>query len=197
MDESVLRGMAKWPNVPAVYGWLTLDRRGHWLIKGEDIANPAVTAFISRNYEHDEQGRWFFQNGPQRVYVAPEYTPIVYRVTGEKSPLEIESHMGKKVGSVSGAWIDETGALLIATEQGIGLVDDRDLERLLSAFIDANGNALPETALDELMQLLQEGRSAPVWLKFGEANVKIEALRSAEAPARFGFDAAPAQPGEA
>jgi len=39
VDEAVLRSIAKWPNVPAVYGWLKLDRRGNWLIKGERIAN--------------------------------------------------------------------------------------------------------------------------------------------------------------
>ena len=59
MDDIVLRGMAKWPDVPAVFGWLSLNRRGQWLIKGERISNPGVTAFIGRNYEHDEQGRWF------------------------------------------------------------------------------------------------------------------------------------------
>ena len=46
MDEIVVRGMAKWPNVPAVYGWLSLDRRGDWRIKGERIANPGVSEFI-------------------------------------------------------------------------------------------------------------------------------------------------------
>ena len=69
MDEVVLRAMAKWPNVPAVYGWLALDRRGNWLIKRETIANDGLNAFISRNYLHDEAGQWYFQNGPQRVYV--------------------------------------------------------------------------------------------------------------------------------
>ena len=51
MDEQVLRGMAKWPNVPAVYGWLALDCRGKWLLQGEPIGNPTVTAYIARNYE--------------------------------------------------------------------------------------------------------------------------------------------------
>jgi len=27
MDDIVIRGMLKWPDVPAVYGWLSLDRR--------------------------------------------------------------------------------------------------------------------------------------------------------------------------
>ena len=37
MDEMVARSLAKWPNVPAVFGWLELDRRGNWRIKGEKI----------------------------------------------------------------------------------------------------------------------------------------------------------------
>jgi hypothetical protein len=62
MDPIVIQAMAKWPAVPNVYGWLRLDRRGGWLIKGDRIANAGVTAFIGRNYAADERGRWFFQN---------------------------------------------------------------------------------------------------------------------------------------
>src|SRR5215217_3371689 len=79
MDDIVKQGMAKWPNVPAVYGWLSLDRRGNWLIKAERIGNAALREFIGRNYEPDANGRWYFQNGPQRVYVALAYTPLVVR----------------------------------------------------------------------------------------------------------------------
>ena len=86
MDEIVKQGMAKWPNVPSVYGWLGLDRRGHWLIKGERIANTIVADFIGRNYERDDRGRWFFQNGPQRVFIALDYTPFVYRMRGTRPP---------------------------------------------------------------------------------------------------------------
>lgn len=193
MDEAVLRGMAKWPNVPTVYGWLSLDGRGSWLIKGEHITNPSVSAFIGRNYERDSAGRWFFQNGPQRVFVAIQYTPFVYRVmSAGKAPLAIESHTGLAVASLSGAWIDENGALLIETEHGIGVIDDRDLDKMLPALIDANGTPVPEAALGELMQLIQEGRAAPLWLKLGEANVKIEPVKSDEVPSRFRFDAEPA-----
>ena len=56
MDEIVARSLAKWPNVPAVYGWLELDRRGNWRIKGERITNPAFNDFIARNYDRDERG---------------------------------------------------------------------------------------------------------------------------------------------
>jgi len=69
MDEIVSRSMLKWPDVPAVYGWLSLDRRGNWAIKTaggrfERIANAAVREFIGRNYAADAEGRWYFQNGP-------------------------------------------------------------------------------------------------------------------------------------
>src|SRR5258706_11979488 len=85
MDEIVLRSMLKWPDVPAVYGWLSLDRRGNWMIKTvagcfERIAHAAVREFIGRNYASDSEGRWYFQNGPQRVFVALDYTPWVYRL---------------------------------------------------------------------------------------------------------------------
>ena len=103
--------MAKWPNVPAVYGWLSLDRRGNWLIKGERIPNPLVTEFIGRNYARDARGCWYFQNGPQRVFVNLDYAPFVYRiVSADNVPLAIEAHNGKPVSAVSGAWMDENGA---------------------------------------------------------------------------------------
>lgn len=193
MDAAVLRGMAKWPNVPAVYGWLSLDGRGSWFIKGDRVTNPTLSAFISRNYESDGAGRWFFQNGPQRVFVAIQYTPFVYRVTNEaKSPLAIESHTGLAVGALSGAWIDENGALLIETEHGIGTIDDRDLDKMLAALVDANGASAPEAVLDEVTQLMQQGEAAPLWLQFGGARVKVDPITSAAVPSRFGFDAEPA-----
>ena len=191
MDDLVLRGMAKWPNVPAVYGWLELDRRGDWRLKGEPITNPTVIEFIGRNYERDAQGRWFFQNGPQRVYVKLEYTPVVYRVTSANAPISIETHAGKPVTGVSAAYADEDGVLLIVSEHGIGTVDDRDLALMLTAFVDANGNPLSEETLEETMALLQSGRDAPVWLKLGGATVKLRPVASREVPQRFGFDASP------
>ena len=83
MDAVVAQAMAKWPDVPAVYGWLSLDRRGNWLIKGERITNAALRDFIARNYEADDEGRWYFQNGPQRVYASLAYTPLVVHHEGE------------------------------------------------------------------------------------------------------------------
>ena len=196
MDEIVLRGIAKWPNVPAVYGWLSLNRRGQWLIKGERISNPGVTAFIGRNYEHDERGRWFFQNGPQRVFVALDYTPFIYRAVNlDRAPLALECHTGRQVATVSGSWLDEAGTLLIETEYGIGVVHDRDLGRLFPYLIDAKGTALDEDVLAEVMERLQQQRAAPLWLRFRQDNVKVEPILSGNVPKRFGFLSRPVQPG--
>ena len=124
MDEAVARSLAKWPNVPAVFGWLELDRRGNWRIKGERIGNAALREFIARNYAADERGRWYFQNGPQRVYVTLAYTPFVLHYEGEllfdqcAAPAEALE-----------TWLDDEGSVLIRARQGIGLLDDRDLAR--------------------------------------------------------------------
>ena len=195
MDEIVLRGMAKWPNVPAVYGWLSFDRRGQWLIKGERISNPLVTEFIGRNYARDERGCWFFQNGPQRVFVTLDYTPRVYRIVSpDRAPLALEASTGSPIFTLYGAWIDETGAALLETEHGIGAVHDRDLERLLPHFADGAGAPLAEDALDELMVRMQQGREAPLWLSFRGAGVRVGPIRSETVAQRFGFRARPEPP---
>ena len=122
MDDSVERSLAKWPNVPDVYGWLSLDRRGNWLIKGERIGNQALREFIGRNYSADARGCWHFQNGPQRVFVALAYTPLVLHLDGEA----LFDHCGRPFGTGE-AFLDEEGSVLMAGKSGAGLLDDRDL----------------------------------------------------------------------
>ena len=101
MDDMVRQAMAKWPNVPHCYGWLGLDARGHWYMRDDraqaagpfsqaDGGNPVskgsllrhdkLIDFIQRNYGVDERGQWYFQNGPQRVYVELEVAPWVWRL---------------------------------------------------------------------------------------------------------------------
>ena len=71
MDEIVVQAMAKWPNVPAAYGWLRLDRRGNWRLvdrnapgfdetvhgAGTRLEHAGFADSICRNYQADEQGR--------------------------------------------------------------------------------------------------------------------------------------------
>jgi len=197
MDEIVKQAMAKWPNVPSVYGWLGLDRRGEWLIKGERVSNPMVAAFISRNYGHDAAGRWFFQNGPQRVFVALDYTPLVYRIGWDPAPgapLTIEAHTGRTVARVDGAWIDDAGIVLIATEHGPGMIDDRDLERLLPCFTDERGTALTEDAIAAAIESLQDGGTARLRFRYREDTVPVLAIATSDVPVKFGFVQCPVQP---
>jgi hypothetical protein len=193
MDDLVLRGMAKWPNVPSVYGWLSLDRRGHWLLKGERVANPGIAAFFGRNYAHDERGRWFFQNGPQRVYVTLDYTPHVYRITSTPgAALALVSHSGSAVNTVAAAYIDDSGQLLLDTDLGIGLMHDADLETLLPRF--DSGNLHGEAALAVTLDALQAGKQATLELNLDTARIPVRPIRADEVPAHFGFVARPAQP---
>ncbi|HEX9397415.1 MAG TPA: DUF2946 family protein [Burkholderiales bacterium] len=140
MDDSVARSIAKWPNVPAVYGWLALDRRGNWRIKGERIANVALREFIARNYEADARGCWHFQNGPQRVFVSLAYTPFVVHYEGDA----LFDHCGRPFASRA-TYVDEEGSVLMVDRQKIGLLDDRDLAR----FADS-GERLPLLAKSEI-----------------------------------------------
>jgi hypothetical protein len=124
MDELVVRSMAKWPDVPDVYGWLSLDRRGNWLIRNERIGNLAMREFISRNYQADARGCWYFQNGPQRVFVQLAYTPLVVHLEGDA----LVDHCGRPFAPAQ-AYLDDEGSLLILGNSGIALLDDRDLAR--------------------------------------------------------------------
>jgi len=131
MDEAVVRSIARWPNVPAAFGWLALDARGNWLLRDplyetryDKIANPRLREFIARNYAADSKGRWYFQNGPQRVFVKLQLTPLVLRI--DKGWTD---HCGRPVREITGAWLDDQGAVILECERGAGVVDDRDLER--------------------------------------------------------------------
>ena len=128
MDPIVARAMARWPDVPAVYGWLALDRRGNWLIKAERITHQAMREFIARNYEGDDAGRWYFQNGPQRVYVTLAYTPLVVHYEGDT----LVDHCGRPFAARVN-YVDDEGSVVLAGDPGIALLDDRDLLRCADA----------------------------------------------------------------
>jgi len=142
MDDIVARGMAKWPDVPAVYGWLSLDRRGNWLIKGDRIGNAAFREFICRNYAADTRGCWYFQNGPQRVFVALAYTPLVLHFEGEV----LFDHCGRPFQSDQ-AYLDDEGSVLMRGKPGVGLLDDRDL----AGYAD-RAQGLPEIASKQVAE---------------------------------------------
>ena len=142
MDEIVKQALKKWPNVPHCYDWLALDARGDWYmrderiqhagpfpqVKGSRIQHEKLREFIERNYLHDDAGCWFFQNGPQRVYVELEAAPWVWRLSpGAGGAPAITSHTGL-AARVDSAWLDEAGRLFLATDLGFGVVHTLDME---------------------------------------------------------------------
>jgi hypothetical protein len=199
MDEIVLRAMQKWPNVPSVYGWLALDRRGNWAIKGERIVNPAITDFIGRNYARDVQGRWYFQNGPQKVFVKLGYTPFVYRTQRDAAgTLSLIAHTGSLVDDLREAFLDEAGALLMDAGSGVGLIHDRDLPGILSSLLGRGGDPLADSEIEQLLQdRTQHPHPTGVRLDLGSHAVPVSFIDSTDVATRFGFDPDPRPaPGE-
>ena len=161
MDEIVKAAMAKWPNVPHTYGWLALDARGDWYlrdeqaqaagpfprIKGSRIEHQKLREFIERNYLSDAAGHWFFQNGPQRVYVELEAAPWVWRVDDAG---QLRSHTGE-AAHLQSSWLDEAGRLFIATELGLGIVHTQDMERA-SRQIDSGAWSPQQAGFQALVQ---------------------------------------------
>lgn len=189
MDDNVIRAMVKWPNVPAVHGWLTLDRRGNWLIKGDRIANRGVTDFIGRNYAADELGRWFFQNGPQRVFVTLEYTPFVVHTKDDSASLA--THTAQPIERVSGAWVDESGSLILRWATGIGVVSDRDLAAVSGFFADIHGNPLSDATLTKAFDPENRRHATGAYFDYAGNRVPIGRIRAGEVAQKFGFDPAP------
>ena len=149
MDDIVRQALLKWPNVPACHGWLALDARGDWYMrddrvqaagafpraKGSRIEHDKLRQFIERNYAADEAGAWYFQNGPQRVYVELEAAPWVWRLSPTlqgTAKVAITSHTGLAT-TFDAALTDAAGRLFIATPLGLRLVHTLDMEAAADA----------------------------------------------------------------
>ncbi len=150
MDDIVKAALKKWPNVPDCYGWLALDARGDWYmrddrvqaagpfpqVKGSRINHDKLKEFIHRNYDHDERGAWFFQNGPQRVYVELEAAPLVLGVHHQDGGgVVVTTHTGQPAGAVRASFVDEHGRLFLDTEAGFGLVRSMDMDAAADAVV--------------------------------------------------------------
>jgi hypothetical protein len=168
MDDIVKQAMAKWPHVPDCYGWLGLDGRGNWYLrddaaqaagafasgapgaKGSMLQHHKLIEFIQRNYNSNTQGEWFFQNGPQRVYVELQATPWVWRVGSDTS---IASHTGINA-AYKAAFMDERGWLYLDTSLGFGLVHTQDV-------------AYAAQAIEAGCWMLQDALLADLTVRFG------------------------------
>lgn len=153
MDELVRQALAKWPDVPDCYGWLALDARGAFRMRdrvaqashapGEVIRHAALLSFIYRNYACDKHGAWFFQNGPQRVFVQLTTTPFIART----DPLHgFITHDGEPLSRLEEVWLTLDGRLILRAAERIAMVDDRDLATCLP-MLRVGGQPIDDSAL--------------------------------------------------
>jgi hypothetical protein len=168
MDDMVKAALVKWPHVPHCYGWLGLDARGQWFMrddrvqadgpfaleagdtratsKGACLKHGKLIEFIHRNYAADEHGQWFFQNGPQRVYVELEATPWIWRLQPDGT---VQAHTGAHAGEVLSTWLDGEGRLYLETPLGLGLVHTNDMAMAADA-VDSGRWTPQELSAEEL-----------------------------------------------
>lgn len=199
MDEIVKQAMAKWPNVPHCYGWLALDARGNWRMRderaqhfnmpGDKLNNAALVGFIVRNYQQDARGCWYFQNGPQRVYLNLEATPFIARTDPQQG---FVLHTGAPLGTPDAAWLTEAGELILGCGDVIAQLDDRDFAQVLP-LLELDGAPVGDEDLLEWLEnpegalVLRAGAGAGS----GERAVPISPIARADIE-QLGFCKAPA-----
>jgi hypothetical protein len=170
MDKQVQLALAKWPNVPHCYGWLGLDARGAWRMRdqraqdlgllGSKIANATLRGFIDRNYQADAMGQYFFQNGPQRVYVELQSTPYI----AHSDPVQgWVLHTGQTLTKCDAVWMTKEGNLILKSGVALAQIDDRDmLDAMACVYIDRTDDADGQRATDEqILTWLNVGRNKP------------------------------------
>lgn len=187
MDEWVIKALQRWPNVPALFGWLGLDRRGRWLIQGATISHPRIVATINRNYAADEHGRWYFQNGPQRGYIELESTPLILFVA--EGPANLVTHTGQPVQQVTNAYLDEEGALVLLTEHGPGELVGSDLAWAVER-MSTQQRPIDDDALAAALSL-PSGSATDITLSIASSEVTLHRLNFADAPSALGFERQP------
>lgn len=183
MEDWVYRALARWPNVPALYGWLSLDARGCWRIQGERISRPQIIDTINANYAADERGCWFFQNGPQRGYIALDSAPWVLDVDGAGV---LRTHAGLPVQQTGPVLLDEEGGLWAGTEHGPAAFAAEALPWALERLTEA-GQPVDAHSLARALALPNGCHTALCWQGPQAGTVVVQRIDRTAVPARLGF----------
>ena len=181
MTDTTPDRLPDWPNVPACHGWLSLDARGCWRLKGERVEHGGLFAFLNANYAHDEAGNWLVHNGPQRVFVELEAAPWILRLL----PGDVlQTHSARPATAVGPVLVDENGRVSLQTDLGPAAIDDRDLALFLAEVKDAHGDGVDEATLFALL----EGQSTtPLQWR----SLPLRFARNSEIPGQLGFQRKP------
>lgn len=200
MDEIVKQAIAKWPDVPHCYGWLALDARGNWRMRdehaqqqnaaGERIAHPALLGFIRRNYAADECGRWFFQNGPQRVYVNLALTPYIVRSDPVHGFL---TQTDAPMRNIDAVWLTDSGRVILRCEGKIAALDDRDLAQCI-AQLRIDDKPVSDTILLDWIDNQPDAVNLPLQLLHDGRQLPLQHIAQNTLAEQFGFVRTPQPP---
>ena len=192
MDERVKRALQQWPNVPDVYDWLSLTRRGEWRLRGEAVTNTNLIAFINRNYGPANDGGFAFQNGPQRVHVELEATPWIAHIADpEHHQLVLHAHTGEALEDIRMFWLSADGDLIADARIGPALIRDNDLIWLSRWFRNEAGHSVAD---DDLASMLEQPEHSGLHLALGDHNVAIRSLGRTSPAEHFGYRPSPRKP---
>ena len=161
-------------------------------LPGQVIEHAALKEFITRNYACDNAGRYFFQNGPQRVFITLTSTPWIARIIPSEDTPKMITQCQTEINP-SSALSDENGNIYIAgsikqsickdltTQQfeiadclGIALLHDHDLDQF-----------------SELAKLREEACSFGGSWNWQGKQLVLDPIHSEELSKRFGFNKDP------
>ena len=161
-------------------------------LPGQVITHRTLNEFISRNYACDSLGRYFFQNGPQRVFITLDATPWIARITPSENGLKLLTQCNNTI-EASGALSDENGNVYIVGKvsqpiyqqenkgsfakedcQTVALLHDHDLDHF-----------------SQLAKLYEEACSFGGSWEWQEKRLPLDPIHSEELAVRFHFIARP------
>ena len=157
-------------------------------LPGKVIDHVALNECICRNYAHDQVGRYFFQNGPQRVFITLAATPwIVRMIPGEQHP-QLLTQCQSAMAPTS-ALSDEQGNIYIVGTIEQTVFESADQQQFSIKVIPSVA-LLHDHDLDqfsELAKLREEACSfGGSWLWHGQ-QLPLDPIHSDELSQRFGF----------
>lgn len=201
MDEQVLAAMNKWPNVPAAYGWLSLNERGLWRFHhqgdfaaepaGDSIENRQLIDFLGRNYTVNERGEWYVQNGPQKAYVTLPHAPFILFYDNVQSRLS--THHDQTVKAITQWYFSNDGRIFAQSDLGPAMLIGRDAPSFIEDVRVIEMTESPRTLNEHDFEAVAMGKTITLSLKTTENDLVAPCnyLQSNKAEEVLGFVSQP------
>ena len=83
--------------------------------------------------------------------------------------------------------MDREGIIVLDTEHGAAVIDDRDVEAISVRLCDPAGRALDEDGVTTALERIQSGRDGALHVRYGTANVPLLPATAEEIAAQLAF----------